>query len=239
MEKKSCKFYECDDKLTERPYNIESDQQNSEKLSIRGIFYAKYLPIIFISTIIILSTERSGRNEILLYSTMILNFFGIEISTAQSLTVLLKIVAVFSNFLCCLFINKIGRKKLYLILIGICALNYTFIASNWFTSIFNFKIPGVKWINAAFLGLSFILFEGIVGVCYILLPEILPVEIRVSVKSMLQFLTAIIAIIMTSIFEWCLNSFGYLYFFTFSLLQGIFFIILFWMMPETLGKTNQ
>jgi MFS transporter, SP family, galactose:H+ symporter len=212
---------------------ITSKQQSSAE-----ILKPWLRPALIITVGIFFFQQFSGVNTIIYYSPLIFKMAGIVSNTASIVpAIIIGTVNVLACFVSVMLLDKVGRRKLYMI--GICGM-----------------IPSLMLLGACFyfkesLGASLPLFAVLSIVCYIifiaislaplgwlLISEVFPLNVRgigMSIGSLAHWgFNAIIAFTFLKL----VNSFGIAA--TFWFYGGICLLGLFWgyyYIPETKGKS--
>jgi SP family arabinose:H+ symporter-like MFS transporter len=177
--------------------------------------------------------QFSGINTVIEYAPIILHSGGNSLDTAIFHTFVIGIINFLATFVALFTVDKIGRRRLYII--GSCGMTVTL----GFMSI-GFLTGHMQGIIGLLLILAFIIFfAACIGpVFWILMAEIFPARIRgvgMSVAVFVQWLSDFLVVLL---FPWLLRNLGGTL--TFGLTSVIAFGMIFvaWrMIPETSGKT--
>jgi SP family arabinose:H+ symporter-like MFS transporter len=190
-------------------------------------------PVMIVGILLAALIQFSGINTVIEYSPIILHSGGNSLDTAIFQTFVIGIINFLATFVALFTVDKIGRRRLYII--GSCGMTVTLA----FMSI-GFLTGHMHGIVGLVLILAFIIFfAACIGpVFWILMAEIFPARIRGVGMSVAVFVQWFSDFLVVLLFPWLLRNLGGTL--TFALTAVIAFGMIFvaWkMIPETSGKT--
>jgi sugar porter (SP) family MFS transporter len=188
--------------------------------------------VMLIGFILAVFVQISGINTIVDYAPKILLAAGVEINNALLQTSLVGLINFIFTFIAILFIDKIGRRTLYLI--GSMGMVITLVM---LAISFYLKMEGIFTLICSLLFIAF--FASCIGpVFWTLVSEIFPNRIRGKALAFASFTQWIFNFLVVLLFPHFLASFGgartFLFLALMSLLQWLFTYIY---VPETKGKS--
>ncbi|PON85531.1 Major facilitator, sugar transporter-like [Trema orientale] len=179
--------------------------------------------------------QFGGINGISFYTSTILDSAGFSSKIGS---IVIGVTQIFAAILGICFIDKFGRRPILLIsAIGTCLGCILLGLSFFFQNILQF---GEEYIPALALVSLLVYFScysiGIEGIPWIIVSEILPINIKSPAGSILNVISSvsgwIISYSFRFIFEW--NSAGT--FFIFAAISGVSILFIWKMVPETKGR---
>lgn len=231
------KKIEHPDNVEEEFKKIEADMAGNEKGYFREAFQRKYArPTLFVIVFGFI-VQITGINTILYYSPIIFQSVGIESDgTSILLSALVNVFSVIGIILSILTVDRWGRRPILLLGTGGMILgNLSMIAvsmQNTLTPLLGYlAIAGIALFNMSF-------FFGIGSLIWVYLGEMFPARLR-SVGAALLLMSDFIAnIIATFAFPFVLDIWGgAIAFGIFLLLAIASWIFLYFMAPETKGRS--
>jgi sugar porter (SP) family MFS transporter len=188
--------------------------------------------VMLVGFVLAVFVQISGINTIVDYAPKILLAAGVEINNALLQTSLVGLINFIFTFVAILFIDKIGRRTLYLI--GSMGMVVTLLM---LAISFYLKMEGIFTLICILLFIAF--FASCIGpVFWTLLSEIFPNRIRGKALAFASFTQWIFNFLIVLLFPHFLASFGgartFLFLALMSLLQWLFTYIY---VPETKGKS--
>jgi sugar porter (SP) family MFS transporter len=210
----------------------ESLKDNTTAISIGELFKPSSAKVILVGFILAVLVQVSGINTIVDYAPKILLAAGVEIKNALLQTSLLGLVNFLFTFVAVLFVDKIGRRMLYLV--GSMGMVITLLL---LALSFYLKMEGIFTLVCIMSFIAF--FASCIGpVFWTLVSEIFPNRIRGKAVAFASFTQWIFNFLVVLLFPHFLASFGgaatFLFLALMSLIQWLFTYLY---VPETKGKS--
>jgi len=210
----------------------ESLMENSSSVSIGELFRSKSRKVILIGFILAILVQISGINTIVDYAPKILLAAGVEIKNALLQTSLLGLINFLFTFIAIYFVDKIGRRLLYLI--GSMGMVITLLL---LAVSFYLKMDSLFTLICIMSFIAF--FASCIGpVFWTLVSEIFPNRIRGKAVAFASFTQWIFNFFVVLLFPHFLASVGgtatFLFLALMSFLQWLFTYLY---VPETKGKS--
>ena len=210
----------------------ESLQGNSGAVSAGELFKPSVRKVMIIGFFLAVFVQISGINTVIDYAPKILLAAGVEINNALLQTSLVGFINFIFTFVALLFIDKLGRRSLYLI--GSMGMVITLIM---LAISFYLKMEGIFTLICILMFIAF--FASCIGpVFWTLLSEIFPNKIRGKALAFASFTQWIFNFLVVLLFPHFLASLGgaktFLFLAVMSFLQWLFTYLY---VPETKGKS--
>ena len=210
----------------------ESLQGNHTSVSIGELFKPSARKVMIIGFLLAVLVQVSGINTIVDYAPKILLAAGVNISNALLQTSLVGLINFIFTFVAILFIDKVGRRTLYLI--GSMGMVVTLVM---LAISFYLKMEGIFTLICILAFIAF--FASCIGpVFWTLVSEIFPNRIRGKAVAFASFTQWIFNFLVVLLFPHFLASVGgaktFLFLAFMSLLQWLFTYLY---VPETKGKS--
>ena len=210
----------------------ESLKGNLTSVSIGELFKPSSRKVMLVGFFLAILVQISGINTIVDYVPKILLAAGVEINNALLQTSLVGFINFIFTFVAILFIDKIGRRYLYLI--GSMGMVVTLLM---LALSFYFKMEGIFTLICILMFIAF--FASCIGpVFWTLVSEIFPNRIRGKAVAFASFTQWIFNFLVVLLFPHFLASIGgaktFLFLALMSLLQWLFTYLY---VPETKGKS--
>ncbi len=210
----------------------ESLQGNHTSVSIGELFKPSARKVMIIGFLLAVLVQVSGINTIVDYAPKILLAAGVEINNALLQTSLVGLINFIFTFVAILFIDKVGRRTLYLI--GSMGMVVTLVM---LAISFYLKMEGIFTLICILAFIAF--FASCIGpVFWTLVSEIFPNRIRGKAVAFASFTQWIFNFLVVLLFPHFLASVGgaktFLFLAFMSLLQWLFTYLY---VPETKGKS--
>jgi sugar porter (SP) family MFS transporter len=207
-------------------------KENSGTVSAGEIFKPSVRRVMIIGFLLAVFVQISGINTVIDYAPKILLAAGVEINNALLQTSLVGFINFIFTFVAILFIDKIGRRSLYLI--GSMGMVVTLIM---LAVSFYLKMEGIFTLICILMFIAF--FASCIGpVFWTLLSEIFPNKIRGKALAFASFTQWIFNFFVVLLFPHFLASLGgaktFLFLAVMSFLQWLFTYLY---VPETKGKS--
>jgi MFS family permease len=210
----------------------ESLKGDSSSVSVGELFRPSVRKVMIIGFILAVFVQISGINTVIDYAPKILLAAGIEIKNALLQTSLIGFINFIFTFVAILYIDKLGRRFLYLIgSMGMVVTLLMLAVSFWL------KMEGIFTLICILLFIAF--FASCIGpVFWTLVSEIFPNRIRGKAVAFASFTQWIFNFLVVLLFPHFLASLGgaktFLFLALMSLLQWVFTYMY---VPETKGKS--
>jgi sugar porter (SP) family MFS transporter len=210
----------------------ESLKGNSTSVSIGELFRPSSRKVMVVGFFLAILVQISGINTIIDYAPKILLAAGVEIRNALLQTSLLGLINFIFTFVAILFIEKVGRRLLYLIGSMGMAVTLVLLALSFYL-----KMEGIFTLVCIMLFLMF--FSSCIGpVFWTLVAEIFPNRIRGKALAFASFTQWIFNFLVVLLFPHFLALLGgavtFLFLALMSLIQWLF---TYFYVPETKGKS--
>lgn len=210
----------------------ESLKGDSTTVSLSELFRPSSRKVMIVGFFLAVLVQISGINTIVDYAPKILLAAGVEINNALLQTSLVGLINFIFTFVAILFIDKIGRRSLYLI--GSMGMVITLLM---LALSFYFKMEGIFTLICILSFIAF--FASCIGpVFWTLVSEIFPNRIRGKALAFASFTQWIFNFLVVLLFPHFLASIGgaktFLFLAVMSLLQWLF---TYFYVPETKGKS--
>jgi len=210
----------------------ESLKGNSSSVAISELFKPSTRKVMIVGFLLAVFVQISGINTIVDYAPKILLAAGVEINNALLQTSFVGIINFIFTFVAILFIDKVGRRLLYLI--GSMGMVITLLM---LAISFYLKMEGIFTLICILAFIAF--FASCIGpVFWTLVSEIFPNRIRGKALAFASFTQWIFNFLVVLLFPHFLASVGgaktFLFLALMSLLQWLFTYLY---VPETKGKS--
>jgi sugar porter (SP) family MFS transporter len=210
----------------------ESLEGNSISVSRGELFKPASRKVMIVGFFLAILVQISGINTIIDYAPKILLAAGVEIKNALLQTSLLGLINFIFTFVAILFIDKVGRRRLYLIGSMGMAITLVLLASSFYL-----KLSGIVTLVCIMLFLMF--FASCIGpVFWTLVSEIFPNRIRGKALAFASFTQWIFNFLVVLLFPHFLALLGGAVTFLFlALMSFIQWLFTYFYVPETKGKS--
>jgi len=210
----------------------ESLDRKSETVARGELFKPVYRKVMIVGFFLAVLVQVSGINTVIDYAPKILLAAGVEIKNALLQTSLLGLINFIFTFVAILFIDKAGRRRLYLIGSMGMAITLIMLAISFFL-----QMDGIFTLICIMLFLAF--FSSCIGpVFWTLVSEIYPNRIRGKALAFASFTQWIFNFLIVLLFPHFLASVGgaatFLFLAVMSFIQWLFTYLY---VPETKGKS--
>lgn len=194
------------------------------------------LKVLLIGCLLGIIQQFAGINAIMYYGTEILNIYGFSEGAALIFNVLNGVVCIIASLVGMMIVDKLGRKKLENIGLGICA---TALISVGLCSKFLVDFSITPYLVLVLIFIYIFAFQGAVGpVTWILISEIFPAKYRGTFSGIAVFTLWIANVFVGLFFPVLVETVGInTTFYGFAGCAIIGIILVNMMIPETKGKT--
>ena len=204
-----------------------------ESGSVSELLAPAVRPALLIGTVLAILGQLSGINTVIYYAPSIFLKAGFpEASSATWAAVLVGITNFVSTVASLVVIDKVGRRPL--LLIGTAGMTISMaLAGTCMTS------AGVSMVIKIGIILLYIasFALGVGGVVWVVLSEIFPTKIRGLATSVAVFAVWGSCSLVSFTFLWLLEQFNERVFLIYSVLSLAMFLFVFWLLPETKGRS--
>jgi sugar porter (SP) family MFS transporter len=210
----------------------ESLKKGSESVSVNELFKPSVRKVMLVGFVLAVLVQISGINTIVDYAPKIFLAAGIEIKNALLQTSLVGLINFISTFVAILFIDKVGRRSLYLA--GSLGMVITLVL---LAVTFYLKAEGIFTLIAILLFIAF--FASCIGpVFWTLISEIFPNRIRGKAVAFATFTNWIFNFLVVLLFPHFLAKVGGPVTFLFLAVMSFLQLLFTWLyVPETKGKS--
>lgn len=210
----------------------ESLSENTAAVSRGELFKPASRKVMVVGFFLAILVQISGINTIIDYAPKILLAAGVEIKNALLQTSLLGLINFIFTFVAILFIDKVGRRRLYLIGSMGMAVTLVLLASSFYL-----KMSGIITLICIMMFLMF--FASCIGpVFWTLVSEIFPNRIRGKALAFASFTQWIFNFLVVLLFPHFLALLGGAVTFLFlALMSFIQWLFTYFYVPETKGKS--
>ena len=205
---------------------------NSESASRSELFKPAFRKVMVVGFLLAVLVQISGINTVIDYAPKILLAAGVEIKSALLQTSLIGLINFIFTFVAILFIDKAGRRRLYLIGSMGMAVTLLMLAVSFFL-----KMEGIFTLICIMLFIAF--FSSCIGpVFWTLVSEIYPNRIRGKALAFASFTQWIFNFLVVLLFPHFLASVGGTFTFLFlALMSFLQWLFTYLYVPETKGKS--
>ena len=226
---------ESEKEITELRSIKEDHQQENTKQVKKEAIPSWALKILILGCTLGVIQQFAGINAIMYYGTEILNQYGFSEKASLIFNVLNGVMSVLASLVGMAIVDKLGRKKLEITGLFICALALVSV------SFFSKVLTGgsAPYLIMILIFVYIFAFQGAIGpVTWILISEIFPAKYRGSFSGIAVFVLWIANFLVGLFFPVLVEVIGInmtFYGFAFCAVLGIFIVQIF--IPETKGKT--
>lgn len=219
-------------------YKTMTSSQSMKKPSLKTLVSTRgTVKAMVIGVGLMVAVQGSGIFPILNFAVSIFEMCGTSLSPHHSAIILGSTQLAF-GFLCSLVVDRLGRKSLLMSSL----VTMTFSLGLLGTYLFFFgdqpAHPVLSWIPIICLSMHVVFFSlGLGAVCYVIVGEIFPPEIRGLAMSTLAFVTGVLAFTIIKLFPTMrrvMKPYGIFFFYSSCCLFFAFFF--YFNLPETKGK---
>jgi SP family arabinose:H+ symporter-like MFS transporter len=210
----------------------ESFKDNTATVKLSELFKPASRKVMVVGFFLAVFVQISGINTVIDYAPKILMSAGVEIKNALLQTSLIGLINAIFTFVAILFIDKIGRRKLYLI--GSLGMTVTLVM---LAISFYLKMDGIFTLLCILLFIAF--FAACIGpVFWTLVSEIFPNRIRGKALAFASFTQWVFNFLVVLLFPHFLKTVGGAATFLFlALMSAVQWLFTYLNVPETKGKS--
>jgi SP family arabinose:H+ symporter-like MFS transporter len=216
-----------------RELSVMQKPKGPVETNFTHLFHPAYRGVMIVGILLAALIQFSGINTVITYAPIILNSGGNSLDTAIFQTFVIGTINFLATFVALFTVDKLGRRKLYLI--GSVGMTFTLA----FMSL-GFRTGHMHGLVGLVLILAFILFfASCIGpVFWILMSEIFPARIRGIGMSVAVFVQWFADFLVVLLFPWLLRHLGGTFTFALTAVIAFIMVLVAWkMIPETSGKT--
>ncbi len=202
-----------------------------ESGSFRQLFHAALRVPLLIGIILPFFSQISGINVIIYYGESVFKYAGLGEDPRLLSQVVFGTVTVLSTVVAMLVVDKLGRKPL--LLVGIAGVGLTLFLGGWL-----FSSIGPIWLLVIF-ALFLACFNISYGpICWIIISEVFPTKVRGRAMSISTFSLWAGCTLVTITFPKLLDGLGPTHtFWLYAVTTPIAFLFVWFLVPETKGRT--
>jgi MFS transporter, SP family, arabinose:H+ symporter len=210
----------------------ESFKETQVSVRLLELFKPVSRKVMIVGFFLAVLVQISGVNTVVDYAPKILISVGVEIKNALLQTSLIGLINALFTFIAILFIDKVGRRKLYLI--GSMGMTLTLVL---LAISFYFKMDGIFTLICILIFMAF--FAACIGpVFWTLVSEIFPNRIRGKALAFASFTQWVFNFLIVLLFPHFLKTLGGATTFLFlALMSAIQWLFTYLNVPETKGKS--
>jgi sugar porter (SP) family MFS transporter len=210
----------------------ESFKSNQSFVKVTELFKPSSRHVMIVGFFLAVFVQISGVNTVVDYAPKILMSAGVEIKNALLQTSLIGLINCIFTFVAILFIDKVGRRKLYLVGSTGMAITLVMLAISFYL-----KLDGIFTLICIMMFMAF--FASCIGpVFWTLVSEIFPNRLRGKSLAFASFTQWVFNFLVVLLFPHFLKSLGgattFLFLALMSTLQWLFTYLY---VPETKGKS--
>ncbi|MFA5818416.1 MAG: sugar porter family MFS transporter [Bacteroidales bacterium] len=210
----------------------ETFKDTHASVKIAELFKPSTRKVMIVGFFLAVLVQVSGVNTVVDYAPKILMSVGVEIKNALLQTSLIGLINGLFTFIAILFIDKVGRRKLYLIGSMGMTITLVMLAISYFL-----KLNGIFTLICILLFMAF--FAACIGpVFWTLVSEIFPNRIRGKALAFASFTQWVFNFLVVLLFPHFLKTLGGAATFLFlALMSAIQWLFTYLYVPETKGKS--
>ena len=204
---------------------------NEKRGTLKDAFKKKYSVILFLGIFLAVFQQWSGINVIFFYALDIFAKANLGLDAALLQTTLIGVMNIVFTILAMQVIDKIGRKKLMLIGAAGMAVCYVAIGYLFMTG----KTEGWLLLSLILTAIAFFAF-GLGSTVWVILSEIFPNKIRGAAMSVATLSLWVACYLLTLTFPILVDMFSTAFtFWIYAVICVIGFLVIFKILPETMG----
>lgn len=209
----------------------ETLKDNQASVKITELFRPSSRRVMIVGFFLAMFVQVSGINTVIDYAPKILISSGVEIRNALLQTSIIGLINGIFTFVAILFIDKIGRRRLYLIGSTGMVITLVMLAISFY-----FKMPGISTLICILLFIAF--FASCIGpVFWTLVSEIFPNRIRGRALAFASFTQWGFNFIVVLLFPYFFKTSGTATFLFLALMSALQWLFTYRYVPETKGKS--
>ncbi len=207
-------------------------QENVAQVNFKELLSRKVLKLISLGVFLAFLQQWSGINVVIYYASDIFQAAGFNLQEMMVQIVAIGLVMLLSVFVTIFTVEKLGRRKLLLIATSLMAVVYGLIGGSFYTGNTGASVIVLMLLNVMLYSLS------LAPLFWVVLSEIYPNRIRGAAMSIGATAHWIANFLLTFSFPTIKETIGWANnFWLYGLICLMGFIVLYFYLPETKGKT--
>lgn len=216
-----------------------SDESSNQRVSVISALKKKpAVKVLVICYALMLAQQLSGINAVIFNTGTIFDSAGASILPAIA-TIIIGIIQVIATFVSSLVVDKLGRRILLLLSALVMCVCSTALGVFFFLKERGENVEGISWLPLVSLSLFIIAFSlGFGPIPWMMAGELCTMEIKSFVASTAGVLNWLLSFAVTSTFSTLNSALGSgQVFWLFAGIMVIAFLFIFFIVPETKGKS--
>ena len=215
-----------------RDIQLTLSRENIAQVNFRELLGRKVLKLIGLGVFLAFLQQWSGINVVIYYAADIFHAAGFNLQEMMVQIVAIGLVMLLSVLITIFTVEKLGRRKLLLVATSLMALVYGLIGGGFYTGHTGISIVVLMLVNVMLYSLS------LAPLFWVVLSEIYPNRIRGAAMSIGATAHWVANFLLTFSFPSIKESIGWANnFWLYGLICGMGFLVLYFSLPETKGKT--
>jgi sugar porter (SP) family MFS transporter len=207
-------------------------QENVAKVNFRELLKRKVLRLIGLGVFLAFLQQWSGINVVIYYAADIFQAAGFNLQEMMVQIVAIGLVMLLSVFITIFTVEKLGRRKLLLLATSLMAVVYGLVGGSFYTAHTGIPLVVMVLLNVMLYSLS------LAPLFWVVLSEIYPNRIRGAAMSIGATAHWVANFLLTFSFPTIKETIGWANnFWLYGLICLLGFIVLYFYLPETKGKT--
>ena len=215
-----------------REIKLTISQENVAKVNFKELLNNKVLKLIGLGVFLAFLQQWSGINVVIYYAADIFQAAGFNLQEMMVQIVAIGLVMLLSVFITIFTVEKLGRRKLLLVATFLMAVVYGLIGGSFYTGNTGIPLVVMMLLNVMLYSLS------LAPLFWVVLSEIYPNRIRGAAMSIGATAHWLANFLLTFSFPTIKETIGWANnFWLYGLVCLLGFIVLYFYLPETKGKT--
>ncbi|KPL12655.1 MAG: MFS transporter [Bacteroides sp. SM23_62] len=215
-----------------RDIRLTISQENVAKVNFKELLNRKILKLIGLGVFLAFLQQWSGINVVIYYAADIFQAAGFNLQEMMVQIVAIGLVMLLSVLITIFTVEKLGRRKLLLLATSLMAVVYGLIGGGFYTANTGISIVVMMLLNVMLYSLS------LAPLFWVVLSEIYPNRIRGAAMSIGATAHWVANFLLTFSFPTIKETIGWANnFWLYGLICLLGFIVLYFYLPETKGKT--
>nr|CAD7258261.1 unnamed protein product [Timema shepardi] len=231
-----------------KSYNVEPELQvienvvdtsRAQKLSLRESFNTTAAKrALLVSLGLMVFQQLSGVNAVIFYASNIFAEAGSDIKPAIA-TIIVGVIQVIATFISSLCIDKLGRRILLIASDAVMTICSTVLGVFFYLKHNGNDVSNIGWLPLVSVCLFIVMFSfGYGPIPWLMVGELFPNQIKGTASSIACLLNWFLSFLVTKFFSDMVTAFGiYTTFWIFSAISCLGTIFVFFIVPETKGKS--
>nr|CAD7427427.1 unnamed protein product [Timema monikensis] len=231
-----------------KSYNVEPELQvienvvdtsRAQKLSLRESFNTTAAKkALLVSLGLMVFQQLSGVNAVIFYTSNIFTEAGSDIKPAIA-TIIVGVIQVIATFISSLCIDKLGRRILLIASDAVMTICSAVLGVFFYLKHNGNDVSNIGWLPLVSVCLFIVMFSfGFGPIPWLMVGELFPNQIKGTASSIACLLNWFLSFLVTKFFSDMVTAFGiYTTFWIFSAISCLGTIFVFFIVPETKGKS--